>query len=66
MIWQIAFYKFLDLFSLFRNNIFTSVYTYTKMSCPFSNLFGTPNEGLHSIRIADIAVVTSIRLQMLL
>lgn len=27
------------------------------MSCPFKDIFGAPGTGVHSIRIADIAVV---------
>lgn len=27
------------------------------MSCPFKNIFGKPGTGVHSLRIADIAVV---------
>jgi fatty acid desaturase len=27
------------------------------MSCPYSNLFGKPGEGVHAYRIFDIAIV---------
>jgi len=29
----------------------------TIMSCPYANMFGAPNTGVHSYRIADIAIV---------
>lgn len=30
------------------------------MSCPFKNIFGKPREGVHSLRIFDIAVVDTV------
>jgi hypothetical protein len=30
------------------------------MSCPYANLFGEPNTGIHSIRVFDLALIDTL------
>jgi len=39
---------------------FRDILAFNDMSCPYKNLFGAPGTGVHSLRIADIAVVDTV------